>query len=385
MVERATDRPVANPNLGGVGTRVDELDRRLDELDRRLDGLDRRLDGLDDRLGELERRRHRGVASQVHLRGECLERGGVRLRVAQRVGRGNHRRCVEPERGTVLQLIHPLPEAPAGEFDQFVQRRRTGAFLGHPQVEYLLHRPARFAEPGQADHAARTLEGVESATDRGQERLVGRRTARLRVRPGYRLQHLPRLAEEDPEQFAVDLGLVALGFDRLHRRGRWRRARDPGERGLQRRFVGPGAGVEQRDRIARPGLQRAVVDQLRVFAQLLERLAQFTAQRDVVGRLSQRPDQLAGALGVPGQHEFRRIHGRRSWRTHHRALERHDHRRRLAPRLAQLGAESTACGVEREAGARVPWLLQAVDEETECAQTGCEQLAVTGARHRLGG
>ena len=300
----------------------------------------------------------------------------MRLRVAQRVRRGNHRRRVEPERSTVLQQAHPLLEAPAGEFDQCVQSRRTGALLGHPQVQYLLHCPARFAEPGQADHAARTLEGVESATDRGQEGLVGRRTARLRARHGYRRKHLLSLAEEDPEQFAVDLGLVAFGLDRLHRRGRRPRACDPGERALQRRFVGRGAGVEQRDRIARLRLERAVVDQLRVIAQLLERLAQFSAQRHVVGSLPQRPDQLAGALGVPGQHEFGRIRSRHSWRAHRRTVERHDHRGRLAPRLAQLGAESTACGVERKAGARAPRLLQAVDEEAECAQTGREQFAI---------
>ena len=301
----------------------------------------------------------------------------------QRCRRIDHRFRIEPERHAALKQVDPLPEAFAGRADQLVQRRRGRALLGEPQVHHLLHRPARIAEVRQPDHAARALQRVKAAPDRGEDGLVGWCPARLRSSLGNRCQHFLRLAEEDPEQFAVDLGLVALRL--LGLRGRLRRlsAGDARQRGLQRRIVARPAGVEQRDRVAHPALQRTVVDQLRIIAQLYQRLAQFAAQRGVVGRVAQRADQFTGALRAIGEQRFGGVRRRRLQRERTARLERDHYRRRRAPRFVQLGAEPPGGGVERETRTAATALLQSVDEKAQRTKTGGNQLAIVGRRRGL--
>ena len=84
-----------------------------------------------------------------------------------------------------------------GRVEHCQQRRRGELLLLQPLVERLLDRPGRFAQIGQADHAAAALEGMEAAPQRGQRLAIVRLAGELRQVGGDGGQHLVGFLEED--------------------------------------------------------------------------------------------------------------------------------------------------------------------------------------------
>ena len=144
------------------------------------------------------------------------------------------------------QLRNPPGKFSVREFDQAIQIRRAGFFLGAQFIEHLLHFPTRVAKVLEPDHAPAALEGMEGAAQCSQKFLIPRLVTAFGQRGGNGGKHLARLFEEYFQHFrirvaaAVDVGCRCgnrrhgssrcNGDDRFHRCGYGydRRRRDLG-------------------------------------------------------------------------------------------------------------------------------------------------------------
>ena len=88
--------------------------------------------------------------------------------------------------------------------DQLHQLRRCPLILAQPQVEGLLQLPRRFAQVGQADHAAAALQRMGIATDGSQRFKIMRIGLQNSLLLAHGVQHFPGFLKEDGEQFGID-------------------------------------------------------------------------------------------------------------------------------------------------------------------------------------
>ncbi len=318
----------------------------------------------------------RGLARSVGFaerRSQPRQRLLVRQPVAQRRRRVDHRDRIHRRRTLRLQRVDPFRETGSRQVDQFVQRCGPRTLFGEPQVQHLLHRPGGVAESLEPDHPARSFQRVESAADRDQQRVVGRRGSRIDRRRFDGLQHFLRLAEEDLQQLAVDLGFFALrlvGNRRFVGSGSTGNLRD---RGPQRPHVQVAVGVDARDRLFGVRLERGIVDQVRVVADLRERAAQRVARLSVVGAFGEGNHELARALRVL-RHE--RLRG---------GVERYDDADRIGPRFVQDRVKAPRLAVELETRTGAARLLQAFDEETKGTDAVGDRFATLDRRRLVVG
>ena len=173
-----------------------------------------------------------------------------------------------------------------------MQGRGRGALFVQPQIEQLFERPRGLGQARQADHAAATLQGMESAPDGGKLRHRARMCAARGEVFGDRGQHAVGLFEEDRQQLLVEYLVARLEQALRVRRGRLGGGRELRHGLRQGTFALDALGrVELRERIARVGSERGIRHELGIvlyFAQLasqprldllvLRRLAQCLVQ-----------------------------------------------------------------------------------------------------------
>ena len=143
---------------------------------------------------------------------------------AQDLAATNQFSIVEMGAAAGLELDDPVLENVCSEIKHIEQGGRRRTNLVQPAVHYLLHFPSRFAQLGQADHAAASLQGMKTAAQRNEWFLPARRGMHHRQILVDGRQYFVGFFEKDSQQFCIEI--FVTGIHQPRRFGRWGRGFD---------------------------------------------------------------------------------------------------------------------------------------------------------------